>query len=248
MREILFENAIITVRSFNIIIALGFVFTGIYLVRYVAKHKMNLEFLTSHAVPVLLVAGLAGRLSYFLENLSEFFSRPLSLLLIWDLKFSFFGILAGGLFAIFYFSRKYQEDFWDWLDAFSLSILVMLIFVHLGDFFAGNNYGLPTDLPWGVSFDTIHIPFVSPIHPTQLYAMLFSIILLIYSNKKGRRIHLSGVVGTKAIMIYSLGMLGIDFLHGAPSFNHKIAYGLLAAVSFIGYIQCTHKTHITNQE
>lgn len=246
MLEILFQNSFITIRSLNILLALGFLFTGTFVIRYVNKHKMNLAFVTEYFIHVILAALLGGRLVYVLSNLVEFQHDYLSVLYVWDLKFSFFGMLAASILTLFFAARRNKEDFWAWFDTLFLSSLGMLIFVHIGYFLAGKSYGLPTSLPWGISFDVKHIPFVSPIHPTQLYAALLTILLLAYSVKQSKRIHLSGVVGTQALMIYSLGMLGIDFLHGSPSMYIKIAYGAVAALAFIGYIQCSHKTHITS--
>lgn len=245
MLEILFQNSFITIRSLNILLALGFLFTGIFLIRYVNRHKMNFAFVSEYFAYVIIGALLVGRLIYVISNLQEFRQYWISVIYIWDLKFSFFGMMIGALLAIYIGTRKNREDFWAWFDVFFLSSLAMLIFVHIGYFFAGKEYGLPTDLPWGIIFDVKHIPFISPIHPTQLYAALFTLLLLTYSVKTSRRIHLSGVVGTKALMVYSLAMFGISFLHGLPSLYLKIAYGITAALAFIGYIHCSHKTHIT---
>lgn len=207
---------------------------------------MNFAFVTQYFAYVIIAALLGGRIVYLLSNLPEFQYHWISVLYIWDLKFSFFGMMVGALFTIFLAARKNKEDFWLWFDAFFLSSLAMLIFVHLGYFFAGKEYGLPTDLPWGIALQANHIPFVSPIHPTQLYAALLALLLLTYSVKTSKRIHLSGVVGSKALMIYALGMMGIDFLHGSPSIYIKITYASMAALAFIAYIHCSHKTHITN--
>lgn len=245
MLEILFQNSFLTLRTLNIALALGFLFAGTFSIRYVEKHKMNLSFLTRYFLHILLAILVGGRLFYVLENLSAIAKYPIGILYIWDLNFSFFGLVAGGALMLYYLTKKEKEDYFAWVDVAALTTLAMLIFVHIGFFFAGQNYGLPTTLPWGISFEAIQIPFASPIHPTQLYAVLLTVILLAHSVAKSKRIHLSGVVGTRALMLYSLGMLGIDFLHGDPSFYGKIAYASLAAISFIVHIHCTHKTHIT---
>lgn len=246
MLEILFQNSLVTVRTLNILLALGFLFTGTFIIRYVNRHKMNLAFLTEYFVHVIIAALLGGRIVYVLTHLTEFKHSYLSVFYAWDLKFSFFGMLAGAAATLYLAARKRKEDFWAWFDALFLSTLAMLIFVHLGYFFSGKEYGLPTTLPWGIAFEANHIPFVSPIHPTQLYAALLTLLLLAYSVKKSKRIHLSGVVGSRALMVYSIGLLGIDFLHGSPSMYIKIAYGVLAGLAFISHVHCTHKTHISN--
>lgn len=244
MREILYQNAVLTLRTMNILLAVGFLFTGAFVIRFVNRHKMNTGFLSDDFLYVVLAGLVGGRLFYVAENFSAFQSDPLSALYIWDLKFSFFGVMFAAVLTLFFAARKAKEDFWVWFDALFLSSLAMLFFVHLGNFFAGFQYGLPTDLPWGISFENDRIPFVRPIHPTQLYAALLTLLLLAYSVKKSKRIHLSGVVGTRALMIYSLGMLGIDFLHGDPSLYAKIAYGVVALLAFIAHVNCGHKTHV----
>jgi phosphatidylglycerol---prolipoprotein diacylglyceryl transferase len=246
MLEVLYQNSLITVRSLNIFLALGFVFAGTFLIRYVNRHKMNFAFVTEYFLHVVVGGLLGGRLVYVLTNLSEFRSHLVSILYVWDLKFSFFGCMAASLLVLYFASRKSREDFWAWFDTFFLTSLAMLIFVHIGYFFAGKEYGMPTSLPWGIAFDATNIPFVSPLHPTQLYSAILTLFLLAYSVNKSKRVHLSGVAGTIALIVYSLSMLCIDFFHGAPSTYVKIAYGVLAALGFVGYIHCSHKTHITN--
>ena len=243
MLEILFQNSFITVRTLNILLAIGFLFTGTFVIRYVNKHKLNLAFLTEHFLPITLFSLFAGRLTYVLSRLAEFRPNLISVTYLWDLKISFFGLLGGAFLGLFIAAKRKKEDFWSWLDALVLSMLAMLFFVHIGYFFAGKEYGIPTTLPWGIAFDTNNIPFITPLHPTQLYAALITLLLLAYSVKKRRRIHLSGVVGSRALMIYSLVMLGMDFLHGTPSLYVKISYGVLAALSFIAHVHCSHKTH-----
>jgi len=227
-------------------LALGFLFTGTFLIRYVNRHKLNLAFVTEYFVWFIVAALIGGRIVYVLMRLKEFEYNYLSVLYLWDLKFSFFGILASLILMLTYTSYKRKEDFWVWFDALFLSSLGMLFFVHICSFCSGHDYGMPTDLPWGISFEASHIPFITPIHPTQLYAALLSLMLLAYSVKRSKRTHLSGVVGSQALMIYSLGMLGIDFLRGSPSIYVKITYGVIAMLALIGFIHCTHKTHINS--
>ncbi len=246
MHEVLFENSIITLRTLNILLALGFLFAGIFCIRYTEKHKLNITFLTRYFLPLLFSGLVVGRLFYGLENFTLIKANPILLAYFWDLNFSFFGISTGLVGMLYWLTRKTEEDFWAWIDVAALSTVAVLIFSHLGFFFSGIDYGLPTTLPWGIPFDTPHIPYITPLHPIQLYASVFCVLLLAYSVGRSKRIHLSGVVGTRAIMLYSLCMLGIDFLRGEPTlyWYNKIAYASLAAICFIASVNASHKTHI----
>jgi phosphatidylglycerol:prolipoprotein diacylglycerol transferase len=243
--EILFQNAFITVRTFNIVLAVGFLFAGIVMIRYISRKRMDASFVAKYFVYFALAVIIGGRIGYVLENLDLFRQTPLYSLYVWDLNFSFFGALAGLLISLFIIARLKKEEFWAWVDVSVLTLLALMTFVHLGHFFDGTHYGMPTKLPIGISFDTSTIPFTTPIHPVQLYSMLLTIIVLSYSIKKSRRTHLPGVVGSIALMLYSLAMLGMNFLHGNPSLYDKIGYSILAVLAFIAYIHCSHKSHIT---
>ena len=165
------------------------------------------------------------------------------MLRLWDLKFSAFGVFYGGLGALFLFTKKAKESFWAWLDAFTLATLFCLFFLHLGHFFNGSNYGIPTGLPWGIVFISISIPFTTPLHPTPLYSALLSFFIFAYGMKRSRQTHLLGVVGSLGIMLYSISAFLIDFLHGAPSLNSKINFLGIAVLGLVALIHCSHQTY-----
>jgi phosphatidylglycerol:prolipoprotein diacylglycerol transferase len=243
MFDILFQYGSITIKTFNVILAFAFLMSGVFLIRYAQRQMMNISFIAHNAIFVILAVLIGGRLVYIFENLKLFSSNPIYAFFIWDLHFSFFGILYSIIIALIILARRANEDFWAWFDVSILSILQAMVFIHIGHFFNGSQYGTPTDLPWGIAFDVQNIPYLNPIHPVQIYAFLFTLIVLIYVLKRSKHVHLSGVVGTLALMLYSLGMLGIDFLHGDPSFYVKISFGIIATLSFIFLVLCSSKTH-----
>jgi phosphatidylglycerol:prolipoprotein diacylglycerol transferase len=241
MLEIIFQYGPFSLRTFNIFLAIGFLFATLFLLRYIKRKKLNLSFL-SYRFPYLLFAALiGGRIGIIFENIEFYAQNPLSSLFIWDMEFSIFGALYASLLALYILTRKSREDFWLWLDAFTLSGIVWLFFLNIGHFFNGTDYGIPTDLPWGIAFDALNIPFLNPIHPTQLYSAGVCFLIFALLSHYNRRTHLSGMVGTFGIMLYSLSALGIDFLHGTPSFYAKISLGAIAVFAFIAFIHCSHK-------
>ncbi len=246
MYEVLFQNSFLTLKTLNILVLAGFIFAGIFSIRYTERHKMNSTFLIRYFPHLFTGAILGGRLFYVFESWNVVMQNPISSLYLWDLNYSFFGVTIGVMGTLYLLSRKGKENFWAWVDVIILSIVAIMIFTHIGRFFSGDYYGTPTKLPWGISFSTDKIPFLIPIHPIQLYASLASLILLGYSVKRSKRTHLPGVVGTRALTFYAIAMLGIDFLRGDPTLflYQKIAFGVLAALSFIASVHCSHQTHI----
>lgn len=207
--------------------------------------KMKLAFFTNHFGSFIIIPLLVSRLFYIFEHLSFFSENLLQTVMIWDFKFSSFGFFYALIGTLYYHSRAEAEDFWGWFDAFILSGLAALIFIHIGHFFNGTHYGVPTTLPWGITFDTFNIPFIKPIHPVQIYSSIITFIVFTICMKMVRRTHLTGVAGSMGVMLYSLSAFGIDFLHGAPSAVSKINFLIIAACGFIFYIDSTHKKQLS---
>ena len=241
MYEILLQYGPVTITTFNTLLALGFVVAMIFLLRFIQLKKIKLSFLVDNLIFIIIFPLIGGRIFYIFEHFSVFSQHPLYSFAIWDLGFSAFGVFYTAVIVLFILTRRDREDFWGWVDAFVLSGLTGLFFIHIGHFFNGTDYGSPTDLPWGIAFDTFNIPFTIPIHPVQLYSALITFIIFGFVMRVVKRTHLTGVAGTLAVMLYSLGAFGIDFLHGSPSTYAKVNYLIVAALAFIFYILCSHK-------
>lgn len=247
MFEVLFQHGPFTFRTFNLFLALAFLFTTIFLLRYILRKKMSATFLSNHFLFLLLLGFLLGRVFYIIENWSFFENSWIKMLMIWDLKISSFGFFYGTLLGLFLFTRMAKEHFWVWLDALVLSGMVGLIGLHVGHFFNGSDFGIPSTLPWAISFDSPSIPFANPLHPTQLYSALITFLIFGYAMKYNRRVHLSGMVGNRVIVLYSLSAFSLDFLHGAPSAYAKISFLIIAATAFIFFVHCSHQTHSSHE-
>ena len=128
------------------------------------------------------LAGFIGaKLYHLLESPAEFFADP------WHLLFSpygfawFGGLLAG--FATFAFvawrlvKRNAAEgksiSFLTILDAGSPAAAIGYGIGRIGCFLSGDgDYGIPTALPWGVSFPNGLVPTTARVHPTPIYELL----------------------------------------------------------------------------
>jgi len=241
MYEILFQYGFVTITTFNTLLALAFLISTIFVVRFIQLKKMKLSFFVNNFVYFILLFLLSGRLFYFFEHFTVYKQNLLQILAVWDMKFSAFGIFYGAVIFLYILCKREQEDFWGWLDAVVLSGLVGLIFIHIGHFFNGTDYGRPTGVPWGIAFDTFNIPFTNPIHPVQIYSAIITFLIFSFVMRVVKRTHLTGIAGSLAVMLYAICAFGIDFIHGLPSTYAKINYMVIAAIAFIFYINCSHK-------
>jgi phosphatidylglycerol---prolipoprotein diacylglyceryl transferase len=85
--------------------------------------------------------------------------------------------------------RYSKEKFLSILDLICLGACLSIILGKLGCFFDGHwgCYGVPTNLPWGVTFPYGKAPTSNPVHPIQIYDSIFHTFLffrLIYRKSR----------------------------------------------------------------
>ena len=128
------------------------------------------------------LAGFIGaKLYHLLESPAEFFADPWHLL-ISPYGFAWFGGLLAG-FATFAFvawrivKRSAAEgksiSFLTILDAGSPAAALGYGIGRIGCFLSGDgDYGVPTSLPWGMSFPNGLVPTTARVHPTPIYELI----------------------------------------------------------------------------
>lgn len=241
MLEIIFQNQYITLKTFNLFLIIGFLSSIYFLMRYINLKKLSFSFLSHHFFQLLLIPLIGGRLAHVIQQFDFYANNPLSIFTIWDGALDQFFLFYTFLITLYILTYINKKDFWAWLDAFLLSGLVGLFFLDIGHFFNGSFYGNLTQLPWGVIFDTINIPFVKPIHPTQIYSALSTFVIFAFLVKYAKRTHLTGIISNLGLVLYSLSQFGIDFFHALPSTYAKINFIIISLFGFIFYIHCSHR-------
>jgi phosphatidylglycerol:prolipoprotein diacylglycerol transferase len=118
-----------------------------------------------------LIGGLVG--AKFLFVLEHMGTEPVLSLLTNRGGMSWFGGLAGGVGTGLVTIRRRRWPLVPVLAAATPGLALGQMFGRIGCFLVGDDYGLPTDLPWGVSFPEGLPPTRVPVHPTQLYEAVF---------------------------------------------------------------------------
>jgi phosphatidylglycerol---prolipoprotein diacylglyceryl transferase len=99
-------------------------------------------------------------------------------------------------------------------DLFALPLCLGIAVGRIGCFLAGladDTYGKPTSLPWGVNFgDGL------PRHPTQLYEIIFLLLLATFLSSRQARPHANGSIFRTFLAAYLTFRLAIDFLKPQP--------------------------------
>ena len=120
------------------------------------------------ALPCL--AGIIGAKIYsVLETPHELFADPWGQLLS-RYGLTFTGALLGGLGTFIWLARRRKIPVLDMLDASAPAVALGYGVGRIGCLLSGDgDYGVPTSLPWGMSFPHGLVPTTEPVHPTPIY-------------------------------------------------------------------------------
>jgi phosphatidylglycerol:prolipoprotein diacylglycerol transferase len=134
-----------------------------------------------------ILGGMVGaKLLWTVEHLGE---EPFFDLLLSRGGMSWFGGFAGGVLAGIWMMRRRRLPVVAVLAAATPALAIGHAVGRIGCFLVGDDYGRPTDLPWGVAFPEGLPPTTVPVHPTQLYEALALVplaLLLLRWRRSGR--------------------------------------------------------------
>lgn len=225
MYPILLEFKFITVFSLWFFIAAGFV-AGSSLFVYLAKrNRIKLTAITEHSVFLFIVTLAVSRAFFIFTHPDIFFThintqKIFGFFMFWDKGISFWGAVLGLSLGIAYISWKRQENPARIFDILVPSLLLGMVFGGVGAFLDGINYGTTTNLPWGVTFRSANVKYITAIHPTQLYSSLASLglcLMLLLALKKFRNLNSPQTPGLTAwggIFSFSVYRFLEEFLRG----------------------------------
>ena len=140
--------------------------TGLWIFRSELR-RTNLPATGADAAIIGLLGGLLGaKLVWAVEFRDE---APFLSLLMSRGGLSWFGGFIGGLGAGLGALYRRRIPIIAALSAAAPALAVGHAMGRVGCFLVGDDYGRPTDLPWGIAFPKGLPPTSVPVHPTQLY-------------------------------------------------------------------------------
>ena len=134
---------------------------------------------------------------------------------------SFHGGVIGIIIASIIFSKKNNDNVFDYLDIIALVSPIGIFFGRIANFINSELYGHETSMPWGVQFIQIDNLYR---HPSQIYeAILEGIILfllLIYFWKK-EKFKTQGKLSSLFLILYSIFRFIVEYFR-AP--DEQVGY------------------------
>jgi phosphatidylglycerol---prolipoprotein diacylglyceryl transferase len=205
---VLFRIGSFEITSFGVLVAIG-ALAGIWVFqRELARRSLPEAGVDAGIAGVL--GGLVGaKLLWAIEHMGD---EPLAGLLLSRGGMSWFGGFVGGVAAGIWMLRRRGIPVMAGVSAASPGLALGHAIGRIGCFLVGDDYGRPTELPWGVAFPKGLPPTDIPVHPTQLYelALLLPVVwLLIRWRRNGVA---DRVVVGRYLLLAGLIRFGIEFI------------------------------------
>ena len=220
---------VLPLRWYGLLIALA-VLVGLNLSSGLAKQRNLEQGLISDLLPILVLAAVIGaRIYYVTFEWPNYAANPFKAFAIWEGGIAIHGALLAGTVAVILFCRWRRQPFWDVLDVLVPSVALGQAIGRWGNFFNGEAFGVPTDLPWKLLIESVPrnvqkiFPEAQYFHPTFLYESLwnlgvFALLMVLFLKAKqegGLRLP-AGALSCIYLLSYSCGRLWIEGLRIDP--------------------------------
>ncbi len=164
-----------------------------------------------------------------------------------------YGCLIGGALAFFWTLRRRSLPVWPTLDAAAPALALGYGIGRIGCLLVGDDYGRPTDLPWGIAFPrglppttagvlrsdfgldiAAGIPdnAVLAVHPTQIYSSLASFAIFAIALRLGKRPLAPGTLFLSVLAMLSVERFLVEFLR-AKDDRFLAGFTLAQAISIL---------------
>jgi len=124
------------------------------------------------------IAGISGAKIYSaLETPRDFFADPFGQLFS-RFGLTWYGGMVAGAATFVWLARRKKIPLLRMLDAGSPAASLGYAFGRMGCLLSGDgDYGIPTSLPWGMSFPNGLVPITERVHPTPVYESIVACLI-----------------------------------------------------------------------
>ncbi len=181
---------------------------------------------------LVTVAGIVGaKLWHVFESPHLLMQVPLELLLD-RAGFAWFGGLVAAILVLMWQGRRARIGALGMLDLAAPAAAVGYGVGRLGCLISGDgDYGIPTSLPWGVSFPHGLVPTMQRVQPTPVYEFIVALLIAWYLWRRGKGEKPVGQITGEYLVWTGLARFLVEFIR----INPRIYFGMSnAQVASIG--------------
>jgi len=258
VNKVAFEIFGIPIYWYGIIIACAFLVAVILAIKQSSKFGIEPDDILDLILYIVPAGIIGARLYYVIFSWNEFDYKLIDIIDIRKGGLAIYGAIIGGIIAGFIFAKVKKIKVLKLFDFTITYVPLAQAIGRWGNFINQEAYGINTDLPWGMTSNTIrnelsskaekllemgiYIDPSKPVHPTFLYESLWDLgvfILLIWFRKRKK---VDGEVFSLYMISYGIGrawieglrtdslMMGTQRISQVLSIILAIAFAILFAV------------------
>lgn len=230
MYPVLFRIGDVEITSFGVLVAVGALVGAWIFAREL--RASGLPRTASDAAWYGVVGGLLGaKLLWVVEHLGE---EPFVDLLFGRGGLSWYGGFIGGVGSGLATIAWRRLPIVPVLAAATPALALGHLIGRIGCFLVGDDYGRPTDLPWGIAFPEGLPPTTVEVHPTQLYEAAFLGVLAVALLRWRRRGVGDATVLGRYLVLAGTARFAIEFLRINPAVLAGLTVAQLASLGLAG--------------
>jgi len=233
MHPIVFRIGDIAISSYTAIFVIAF------LVAYIlCKGEFKRRGLSEDLLDLLLVANVLGgivgaKILFLIENVTfrEFIGDPIRYL---SSGLTFLGGFLGAIVLILAVVWAKRVSFWLASDAMAPALVIGYAIAKIGCLLVGDDYGIPSNLPWAMSFPEGSPPTNERVHPAQIYEMLAMLVVFVVLWKIRKRNIPIGWLSGVTLILMGLERFLVEFVRNTtPSFIPGVSLAQLMSLGLI---------------
>jgi len=248
MLPVIIEIGPIKIYSFGLMLVIAF-YTCYYLLFLEMKRlKYDVE-IASDIIFWSAAGGILGaKLYYLLENFSRTINDPIGMIFSGS-GLVFLGGLIGAIGCVSMVFKKHSLNWLVFADILAPLIMLGYAIGRFGCFLVGDDYGVPSKLPWAVSFPEglppttksyfeLYYPWIDvsgfqseilKVHPTQIYESIIGFFIFLYLWYRRNKIQVSGNLFFSYLIFSGLERFLIEFIRT----NNKYLFDILSGAQII---------------
>ena len=223
------------ISSFGVMVAASFL-VAYWLCLKEFRRKNLSEDLLGNLFLAAMVGGIVGaKLLYLIENvpLNQILANPVQHILSRG-GLTFYGGLFGAILLTWIVARRGKLNFWVLGDAVAPAMAIGYAIGRVGCFLVGDDYGVPSNLPWAMAFPKGLPPTLEKVHPTQLYEVIIMTLVFLYLWRIRKNSYKPGYLFSLYLILAGSERFLIEFIRNTtPSPIPSLSLAQLMAVFII---------------
>ena len=225
-----------SIGTFGIMLWLAAVAACWILQRNFRRWKIDADAIS--IVAVVTVAGVIGsKLWHVFETPRALMAHPADLLFD-RAGFAWYGGLIVGILTLMWQARVYKLGSLQMLDLAAPAAAIGYGVGRLGCLVSGDgDYGIPTRLPWGMSFPHGLVPTDQRVHPTPIYELLGALVILWILWRRGapEKPKPIGQITGEYLILTGIARFLVEFIRINPRILWGMSNAQLASLGAIAF-------------